>query len=182
MEDTETGIESAAAVEEENVFANFTASASSAAAAAPTITQNHYNISERNVHYSNDLEYRSWIRKLFCMIPPEKEEDDIENQNAEYDDEDIDPISRDEQDYNEFATEASLNYIYKQTESHPLFQKLYDLAAAAMFSLDRSIGLAVLFSYDYMALFHQCLCCFFESPGEFSETNTYYVYLYKKLT
>ena len=103
----------------------------------PTTTQCHYNISERNVHYSNDLEYRSWIRKLFCMIPPDdgdEDGDDIENQNAEYDD-DIDPISRDEQDYNEFATEASLNYIYKQTKSHPLFQKLYDLAAAAMLCL-----------------------------------------------
>ena len=129
-----------------------------------------YDTTEKNVTYSNDFEYRAWLRRLMCMIPPK----DI--------DPDIDEISLDEMTFDERASEAALNYVYDRTQHHPLFQELYSLAAATMFSLDRSFGISVLFSYDYMALFHQCICCFFETPDEFTETYSPYVCLRKKLT
>jgi len=138
----------------------------------PTTTAGHmpYDTSDKNVTYNNDFEYRAWIRRIMCMIPPK----DI--------DDDIDEISRDEMTFDEAASETALNYVYDRTQHHPLFQELYSLGAATMFSLDRSFGISVLFSYDYMALFHQCICCFFETPDEFTENFSPYVCLRKKLT
>jgi hypothetical protein len=122
-----------------------------------------------SISYSNDLEYRSCIRKLFSMkhvvsVDPE-----------------IDDVTRDEQDYDIDAASEKLDYIFDQTQEHPRFQELYDIAASKMISLDRSIGLSVLFSYDYMAAFHECLCSFFENPSGFNESNVTYLALKRKL-
>jgi hypothetical protein len=97
------------------------------------------------------------------------------------DNSDIDEITRDEQDYDEFAASKTMDFVYEKTFEHVLFQELYDIAASKMISMDRSIGLAVLFSYDYMALFHRCLCCYFTKPEDFTETHDSYVSLKKKL-
>jgi hypothetical protein len=101
--------------------------------------------------------------------------------NIIIDTDDIDEITRDEQDYDESAASKTMDFVYEKTCEHVLFQELYDIAASKMISMDRSIGLAVLFSYDYMALFHQCLCCYFNKPEEFTETHDSYVSLKKKL-
>jgi len=63
----------------------------------------------------------------------------------------------DELDYDETIASAFLDSVYEKTRHIPEFQQLYDLAAACMFSTDREIGMAVLFSYDYFGLFHSLL-------------------------
>jgi hypothetical protein len=122
-----------------------------------------------NIQYSNDFEYRDALRKILCM------------KSIEEIDQDIDEVTRDEQDYDMDAATKSLDYVYDNTCKNPLFQELYDSAASKMISMDRSIGLSVLFSYDYMGLFHYCLCSYFDEPASFDEKNEAYVALKKKL-
>ena len=93
-----------------------------------------YNISEKEMKYSNDKEYRSSLRKVFGMKSP----DNL--------DKDMDDISYDEQDFDMENTSKCLDYVYESTCNNPLFQELYDSAAEKMRSMDRSIGLSVLFS------------------------------------
>jgi hypothetical protein len=128
-----------------------------------------YDISEKEIKYSNDFEYRSSLRKVFGMKRPEDLSDDI------------DEISRDEQDFDMENTSRCLDYVYDSTCNNPLFQELYDSAAEKMISMDRSIGLSVLFSYDYFAGFHKCLCCYYEDPDNFSEKTGAFIELKKKL-
>lgn len=128
-----------------------------------------YNTFEKNIQYSNDFEYRAWIRKLFCMTSPENIQDDI------------DDISRDEIDYDDSSASLFLDHIYESTSKNDLFQKLYKCAAALMLSEDKSIGLCVLFSYDYFSFFHNCLCCFFENPDEFTENHPSYIRMREKI-
>jgi hypothetical protein len=130
-----------------------------------------YSISEKEIKYSNDFEYRASLRKLFCMVLPK------ENQDS-----DLDEITADEQNYDGDSVCRSLDFIYEKTESNTLFQQLYDLGAAKMLSLDRTIGLSVLFSYDYMSYFHNCLCVFFETPEQFNEECESFVALKQKIT
>jgi len=129
-----------------------------------------YDITIKNLQYNNDAEYRKTLRRLFCMISPQ----DIET--------DIDVISQDEQDFDPAAAEHMMDYIYDKTKDNETFQQLYDSAASKMISMDRSIGLAVLCSYDYLGLFHKCLCAFFENPDNFNESTDEYVSLSKKMS
>ena len=133
-------------------------------------TRQIYDISKKDLIYKNDFEYRKTVRQLFCMVSPN---------NPDLDE--VDEITRDEQDYDAESTEHMMNYLFNQTKYNVGFQSLYDIAAARMFSMDRSIGLAVLCSYDYLALFHKCLCRFFEDQDEFDETSNEYQALYKKI-
>ena len=70
--------------------------------------------------------------------------------------------------------------IYDSYENHPV-KKLYDAGASKMLSENREIGLAVLFSYDYMKYFHSCVVDYLEDPIHFDDTNEHYVTLYKKI-
>lgn len=129
-----------------------------------------YDISQKEMKYSNDFEYRSCVRKVFGMKSP----DNL--------DKDIDEVSYDEQDFDMENTSKCLDYVYESTSNNPLFQELYDSAAEKMISMDRSIGLSVLFSYDYFAGFHKCLCCYYEDPEKFDDKSVEYIELKEKLT
>jgi len=59
--------------------------------------------------------------------------------------------------YDGAAAATLMDSIYESTKDNVLFQEIYDLAAAKFFSTDRSLGLSILFSYDYFALFCKCL-------------------------
>jgi hypothetical protein len=102
-------------------------------------------------------------------------------------DEDIDPVSRDEMEYDEGAANKAMDYIFKMTKTNPIFNELYLLAAARMFSTDPEIGLSVLFSYDYLEIFHYCLVCYYDIPVisdkyvPFDETNRGVVELKRRL-
>lgn len=128
-----------------------------------------YDISNKNMSYSNDFEYRECLRRLFCMKLPDL-------------DDDIDEVTRDEQNFDMESTATILDYVYNTTCDNPAFQELYDSAAAKMISLDRSIGLSVLFSYDYFAMFHRCLCCFYEDQPNFNKDTEECKALLEKLS
>jgi len=133
-------------------------------------SQPNYDTTITEINYSGDFEYRSWIRRVFCMA------------SLENIDEDIDEISRDEMNFDAESTSRALDDIFENTKSHHLFQKLYESAAALMISVDHSIGLCVLFSYDYFPYFHRCLCCYYETPHEFTESHPSYLELHSKIT
>jgi len=93
----------------------------------------------------------------------------------------IDEETRDELTYDEKTVSSVMDELFTLTKDHALFQKLYDSAAEKMFSTDRDIGMAVLFSFDYLPFFYKCLVVFLKTPYEFTETNAHYVSLWKKI-
>jgi len=130
------------------------------------------------IDYNNNKEFRSCLRKLFAMNAEKYDQkirvlDSIEK---------LDDETRDEISYDEDASTIMLDYIFDQTKENKLFQKLYVTAALRMFSVDKSIGLAVLFSYDYLKTFHLCLVDYFSSPEKFVEENINYINLMKKIS
>ena len=83
--------------------------------------------------------------------------------------------------YDQDAVSNAMDYVYDKTKNNALFQKLYDKAAARMISLDREIGLCILFSYDFLPLFRECLDDFMKAPEQFSKTTPSYIALKQKL-
>lgn len=104
--------------------------------------------------YTNDAEYRKCIRDLFRM-----KNVDVEG--------DIDDISRDEMDYDEDSINTVMAQLYELTKNNAHFQELYDLAAAKLMSMDRETGQVVLFSFQYMWLYHKCLAAFYQNDPSF---------------
>jgi hypothetical protein len=129
---------------------------------------NNYNIN-KDVYYTNNKEYRQCMRELFnmkCVINPDMEG--------------MDEVTIDELTYDEKTMSVIMDEIYNATKNNDIFNELYDLAAATMFSTDRTIGQAVLLSYDYLCFFHNCLGSFLK--GNFDNKNEYYLLLKMKLT
>jgi len=120
--------------------------------------------------YNNNTEYRQCVRELFYMKP-------LPNLDSDIDDE-----SRDEMDFDDSSIDKVMNELFQATREHPLFRELYLLAAARLISEDLTMGQAVLFSYDYLEVFHYCLVSFFREPGDFNENNIFYIELKRKLT
>jgi hypothetical protein len=115
--------------------------------------------------YTNSTEYRNIFRKITgqTLTPPPTNPFEIDEETL------------DEQHYDEEIVTAFLDTIYNNTKQNSLFQQLYDLAAAQMISLNREIGLSVLFSYDYLAAFYACYCEYMQSPEIFTESTPSYV-------
>jgi len=132
---------------------------------------NNYNLN-KDVYYTNNTEYRQCLRELFYMNCISSH--DLIDLN------DIDEETKDELLYDEQKTSIVMDELYNATKHNELFNELYDLAAATMFSTDRTIGQAVLLSYDYLCYFHNCLASFLK--GEFDNKNEYYLLLKIKLT
>ena len=128
-----------------------------------------YNTQNKTIEYSNDAEFRSCIRDIFIM------KKDIDNYP------DLDDITRDENNYDIDAATKSMDYIFEKTKDIAIFQTLYDLAAAKMLSTDRSIGLAILFSYDNMKAFHHCICDFIENNDTFDKNTSSYINVYNTI-
>lgn len=106
------------------------------------------------ISYADDIEYRTCIRQVFQMNS---------DSYPEIVHSDIDPVSRDELEYDDGAANFAMDYVFDKTRRIPLFIAIYEQAASFMFSTDINIGMAVLFSYDYFLLFHNCLRDFFAS-------------------
>lgn len=109
-----------------------------------------------DANYTNDIEYRTFIRELFTInhIPhlytgKQKCDDDSDSDS----------------DYDEDAVSIILDLIYNETYSLPQFRTLYTLAAATMISDDKSIGLAVLFSYTFAQKFHECIISYIDDKS-----------------
>ena len=129
------------------------------------------------IRYNNTIEYRHSLRLIFSMS----------SSKFPVLDDDIDPVSRDELEYDEEAAKQARDYVFRTTKKNPIFNELYLLAAARMFSTDPEIGLSVLFSYDYLEIFHYCLVSFYDVsvlPDRnipFDETNRGVVELKRRL-
>ena len=131
-----------------------------------------YNINVK-IDYENNKQYRQCLRNVFSM--------DILNLDIPFDQmEDLDDETEDELLFDENAMIKSMDFIYEKTKNSSYFKELYKLAASKMFSEDENIGLAVLFSYDYFALFHLCLVDFL-NKNVFNEKNNYYINLKNKI-
>lgn len=131
------------------------------------------------ISYTNDEEYRKIIRRVFQM----------KSDSYPYIvHSDIDAVSRDELEYDETSAYSAMEYIFDKTRRVPPFIAIYEQAASFMFSTDINIGMAVLFSYDYLLLFHNCLKDFFtllsRNEGPFTIENENYkllhIHLFKK--
>ena len=107
------------------------------------------------ISYKNDIEYRQAIRHLFKMTC------NILSTTGD-DEEEIDEITQDEWNYDSECTTPFMNFIYNSTSEIPIFQEFYKKSAGFMLSEDAGIGLAILFSYDYLELFHRVLCDYFK--------------------
>ena len=108
-----------------------------------------YNINVK-IEYENNKQYRQCLRNVFSM--------DISNLDIPFDQiEDLDDETEDELLFDENAMIKSMDFIYEKTNNNAYFIELYKIAASKMFSEDENIGLAVLFSYDYLKDFTQCL-------------------------
>lgn len=133
----------------------------------------NYNTTETLIEYTDNFSYRNTLRSLFRM---NSNKTYIENQYANIDHETLDEL-----DYDEDLMVVTMNALFDKTKNHQLFQTLYDLGAAKMFSTDRQFGQGILFSYNYLYLFHACLCVFLCSPSEFTDLCVYYIDLKQNL-
>ena len=132
-----------------------------------------YKTNNLLIDYHNNSEYRNILRTVFNMKP---------NPNTiAIEHEPTDEETEDDFYYNETIIMSEMQLIYEHTEHNVLFQELYDLSAAKMFSVDRTIGVCILFSYDYFYLFHACLCVFLLHPLEFTNLCKYYIQLKMEL-
>mgnify|MGYP001180057872 FL=1 len=124
-----------------------------------------------NIHYSNNTEFRNCLRQIFKM--------DFHNfPNTD----NLDKETADEIMYDSQAATTTMNFIFSNTKNNPLFTTLYEKSASFMFSTDIEIGLTILFSYDYLQLFHSLLVVFFSNDSSFNlSTSSEYYTLYTKL-
>jgi hypothetical protein len=134
-----------------------------------------YPVDKEVPKYTSNTEYRECLRQLFNMNP-ENYPDETRTYAEEWDTETIDELK-----YDNDTSSQIMDFIYEKTHTNPLFQEVYDKAAGRMLSLDREIGLCVLFSYDFMWLFHRCIVDFLRSPETFSAKTPSYIELQKKL-
>ena len=93
----------------------------------------------------------------------------------------VDENEKDSLYFEEELIMKNIDYLFIKTKDNLLFQNLYDLAAAKMFSTDRMIGQCILLSYDYLEHFYECLYVFINSPKDFTEECLVYKKLVKIL-
>lgn len=126
--------------------------------------------------YSTTSEYRQFLRAICGMELGKMYSDaqyDATNAAAE-EEEDIDPETLDEFEYDNSAMSRFLDRIYKATGQNALFRELYSAAAALMLSEDEEIGLAVLCSYDYLVDFYSCFLTYAEGTESFGRDTPEY--------
>jgi hypothetical protein len=93
--------------------------------------QGIFNASLGKIEYNDDETYRGSICKIFEI---------------------------DETEFDNFSFEPAFDMIYDKTKEDPFFKKVYTIAAGFMLSEDPSIGVCVLFAYDYAKAFYEVLC------------------------
>ena len=126
--------------------------------------------------YNTNREYRDEIRKFFNMDVSKISKDTA----ALYND-DIDSETEDELLYDDISSGKNLDAILERTLDQPIFQELYDIAAAKFFSTDRGTGLTVLLCYDYFYLFRQLLADFDKDNAKFSKDLISFALLKERL-
>lgn len=120
------------------------------------------------ISYKNNKEYRDWIRRVFRFNTDTKTyyADLTETEMAI----EIDEESRDEMEFDLDSMEIGLDFLFEHTIQCSIFEELYLLSAATMFSTDVKIGQSVLCSYDFFHLYYTCVWYFFTDPSHNIET------------
>ena len=122
------------------------------------------------ISYQTNTEYRHIFRKI-TQMDISKYHDNVQHLP------DLDEETLDEYNYDESSVSAFIDQIVALTAHHPLFQTLYDFAAAKMFSTDREIGITILLSYDFLALYYPLLSLYEKSPETLQSNHEYYTRL-----
>lgn len=131
------------------------------------------NWKNMRIQYSNTTEYRQLLRDLFSM--------DKQNYPAHSLDPDIDVESKDELEYDEEAAKSFMDSVFNKTKNVSLFRDIYLRGASFMLSQDMNIGIAIMFSYDYLDSFIPCYMDFCKNPDNFNKQNASYQILHRKL-
>ena len=126
--------------------------------------------------YSTTQEYRQILRHIVRMDPTKVYSDEHLAISEEEDEETLDEFH-----YDDSAMSVYLDKVYETTRDHPLFQRMYFSAAALMISTNPEIGLAILFSYDYLGPFYLCYQSYLLDPAAFSENNQFYRSIIERL-
>ena len=129
--------------------------------------------------YTTNTGYRQCLRQIFQMNK-DNYPGSIKQLEEELGD-DFDKETRDEIEYDEESAGLMMQYILNQTKHLPLFQRLYELAAARFLSRDHEIGVAILYAYEYLPFFHECVCIFLNSPDSLNENTPAYKQLLELL-
>jgi hypothetical protein len=135
-------------------------------------------LSNKPIIYDNNKGYRQCLRELFEMDQANYQEKVNEIRSRE----ELDEETEDEVSYDDSAAEKFMDEIYEQTKDNVLFKNLYKIAASRFLSEDESIGLVVVFSYDFMSAFMACLVDYLKSPDDFNKENNKYIALLKKIS
>ena len=135
-------------------------------------------LSTKTIIYDNNKCYRQCLRELFEMNEANYQEkiNDIRSR------EDLDEETEDEISYDDNAASKMMDEIFDKTQNNVLFKNIYLIAAAKFLSQDETIGLAVLFSYDYLSSFFLCLVDYLKDPTNFNKENNNYIALLKKIS
>jgi hypothetical protein len=125
-----------------------------------------------SISYNNNTEYRDWIRRIFRFNKNAKTYyAELTEKEMEIE---IDEESRDEMEFDLDNMQIGLDFLFDTTISSPIFEELYILSAATMFSTDFKIGQSVLCSYDFFYLYYTCLWYFFMDTSRKIETIAEY--------
>jgi hypothetical protein len=125
-----------------------------------------------SISYKNNKEYRDWIRRIFRFNKNTKTYyAELTEKEMEIE---IDEESRDEMEFDLDNMQIGLDFLLDRTISSPIFEELYLLSAATMFSTDLNIGQSVLCSYDFFYLYYTCLWYFFIDTSRKIETIAEY--------
>lgn len=122
--------------------------------------------------YSNNKEYRELLR-IFFNMDTSNIESEIKHLN--YDDETYDELL-----FDEMAVSNSMTNIFEKTKGNILFDELYILASAKMFSTNKETGLCILLSYDFFYDFYKLWNSYIDN-NFISKTNEYYILLQNRL-
>ncbi len=124
--------------------------------------------------YRNNKEYRKALQELcFLRYPDTFPEGDYP--------EGTDPESCHEMTYDLENMTYALDFIWHNTRKHPLFIDVYKLTAEEMFTEDLEVGLAILFSYDYLKYFYPVFREYMVLNEYFDERHPLYILLKQKI-
>jgi hypothetical protein len=124
--------------------------------------------------YENNEEYRNVLKELCYLRYPDT------FPKGDYP-EDTEPESRHEMTYDLKNMTYALDFIWHHTKTSGLFTNLYKTAAAELFTEELEVGLALMFSYDYLCYFYPVFREYMILDKQLDETHPLYLLLKENL-
>jgi hypothetical protein len=125
--------------------------------------------------YNNNEEYRKALQELCFLRYPDT------FPSGDYP-EGTDPECCHEMTYDLENMTYALDFVWHNTRRESLFMDLYKLAAVEMMTEDLEVGLAILFSYDYLMYFYPVFREYMVLNEQFNERHPLYMLLKQKLS